>query len=130
MGGILPQVDGACILAGMSTPLDAVKIHNLTDIKFLAGESARFNGALQFLLIDPRQKAAIKDELQDKNIEELLLRMGWVVNAGITFGKAIKSPQLEVPRIELVLSDTRITSGSLRSLRIMSASADSDVILK
>lgn len=72
---------------------------------------------------------AIKEELSERNIKDILSQMGWVVNAGLTFGKAINSRLLEVPRIELVLDAGRFARGPLRSLRIVSVSADSDVIL-
>jgi hypothetical protein len=129
MGRILPQVDGACILAGMSTILEKVKERRLASLADLRSEKFTFNGKLSDVKWNVKQLQQFREELNA--IEEMLQELGWITGSSIIVDK----PVLNVPsdlRIKWRLSDPLINfsgyNNRLRALQILSFPASADIL--
>jgi hypothetical protein len=129
MGRILPQVDGACILAGMSTILEKVKERRLASLADLRSEKFIFNGKLSDVKWNVKQLQQFREELNA--IEEMLQELGWITGSSIIVDK----PVLNVPsdlRIKWRLSDPLINfsgyNNRLRALQILSFPASADIL--
>lgn len=129
MGRILPQVDGACILAGMSTILEKVKERRLASLADLRSEKFTFNGQLSDVKWNVKQLQQFREELNA--IEEMLQELGWITGSSIIVDK----PVLNVPsdlRIKWRLSDPLINfsgyNNRLRALQILSFPASADIL--